>query len=191
MYNIFQGGDRSSTLKKQQQRFVEILRKPFRRLSAPSSPILPPRSEGEGREEEKDTSQTTDSEKVCGGGGADDIDDDYDDRGGDDEITLIPTTLDSHSTSNSSPVDGGYTVVSLSHTLTLTTGKLTYMHIKKMFIVETICNCNLCFFVRAIVLIFIKWKWTYTHPTNASVGIFVISFLNNILCMLIILKLSK
>jgi len=123
--NIFQGGDRSSstlTLKRQQQRFVEILRKPFRRLSAPSSPILPPRSEGEGREEEKDTSQTTDSEKVCGGG-ADDIDDDYDDRD-DAEITLIPTTLDSHSTSNSSSVDGGYTVVSLSHTLTLTTGKL-------------------------------------------------------------------
>lgn len=126
MCNIFQGGDRSSstlTLKRQQQRFVEILRKPFRRLSAPSSPILPPRSEGEGREEEKDTSQTTDSEKVCGGG-ADDIDDDYDDRD-DAEITLIPTTLDSHSTSNSSSVDGGYTVVSLSHTLTLTTGKLT------------------------------------------------------------------
>lgn len=125
MCNIFQGGDRSSstlTLKRQQQRFVEILRKPFRRLSAPSSPILPPRSEGEGREEEKDTSQTTDSEKVCGGG-ADDIDDDYDDRD-DAEITLIPTTLDSHSTSNSSSVDGGYTVVSLSHTLTLTTGKL-------------------------------------------------------------------
>ena len=125
MCNIFQGGDRSSstlTLKRQQQRFVEILRKPFRRLSAPSSPILPPRSEGEGREEEKDTSQTTDSEKVCGGG-ADDIDDDYDDRD-DAEITLIPTTLDSHSTSNSSSVDGGYTVASLSHTLTLTTGKL-------------------------------------------------------------------
>jgi hypothetical protein len=134
VYNIFQGGDRSSstlTLKRQHQRFVEILRKPFRRLSAPSSPILPPRSEGEGREEEKDTSQTTDSEKVCGGGGADDIDDDYDDRDDDAEITLIPTTLDSHSTSNSSSVDGGYTVVSLSHTLTLTTGKLTHMHIKK------------------------------------------------------------
>jgi hypothetical protein len=114
VYNIFQGGDRSSstlTLKKQQQRFVEILRKPFRRLPAPSSPILPPRSEGEGREEEKDTSQTTDSEKVCGGG-ADDIDDDYDDRD-DAEITLIPTTFDSRSTSNSSSVDGGYTVVSL------------------------------------------------------------------------------
>jgi len=164
VYNIFQGGDRSSstlTLKRQQQRFVEILRKPFRRLSAPSSPILPPRSEGEGREEEKDTSQSTDSEKVCGGG-ADDIDDDYDDRD-DAEITLIPTTLDSHSTSNSSSVDGGYTVVSLSHTLTLTTGKLTYMHIKKILIVETICNCNLCSFVRAVVLIFVKWKWTYTH----------------------------
>jgi len=138
------------TLKRQQHRFVEILRKPFRRLSAPSSPILPPRSEGEGREEEKDT----DSEKVCGGG-ADDIDDDYDDRD-DAEITLIPTTLDSHSTSNSSSVDGGYTVVSLSHTLTLTADKLTYMHIKNIFIVEIICNCNLCFLVRDLVLIFVK-----------------------------------
>lgn len=132
MYNIFQGDDRSSsslTLKRQHQRFVEILRKPFRRLPVPSSPILPPRSEGEGREEEKDTSQT-DSEKVCGGG-ADDIDDDYDDRD-DAEITLIPTTLDSHSTSNSSSIDGGYTVVSMLHTLTLTTGKLTQMHISKI-----------------------------------------------------------
>lgn len=122
MYNIFQGGERSSstlTLKKlHQQRFVEIFRKPFRRVSAPSSPILPPRSEGEGREEEKDTSQTTDDEKVCGGG-ADDIDDDYDDHG-DAEITLIPTTPDSHSTSNSSSIDGGYAVVSYLHALTLT-----------------------------------------------------------------------
>ncbi|XP_023702182.2 tyrosine-protein kinase Fer isoform X2 [Cryptotermes secundus] len=111
-----QGGERSSstlTLKKlHQQRFVEIFRKPFRRVSAPSSPILPPRSEGEGREEEKDTSQTTDDEKVCGGG-ADDIDDDYDDHG-DAEITLIPTTPDSHSTSNSSSIDGGYAVMSLT-----------------------------------------------------------------------------
>lgn len=92
-----------------QQRLVEILRKPFRRLSAPSSPILPPRSAGEGREEEKNTSQTTDDEKVCGGGADDD---DYGDRDDAAEITLIPITPDSHSTSNSSSIDGGYTVVS-------------------------------------------------------------------------------
>ncbi|XP_069675618.1 tyrosine-protein kinase Fer isoform X2 [Periplaneta americana] len=63
-----QGGERfpsTLTLKKQhQQRLVEILRKPFRRISAPSSPVLPPRSAGEGREEEKTTSPTTDDDKM-------------------------------------------------------------------------------------------------------------------------------
>jgi hypothetical protein len=115
VYNIFQGGERSSTFtlkRHHQQRLVEMLRKPFRRLSAPSSPILPPRSAGEGREEEKDTSQPAADEKVCGGGGADDVDDDYDDHDDAAEITLIPTTPDFHSTSNSSSFDGGYTVVS-------------------------------------------------------------------------------
>ena len=114
MCHILQGGERSSstlTLKKNhQQRLVEMLRKPFRRISAPSSPVLPPRSEGEGQEGDKTASQASDSEKVCGGGD----DDDYDDHDDAAEITLIPTSLDPITTSNSSSSDNGYTLVRLT-----------------------------------------------------------------------------
>lgn len=101
-------GDRISsfTLKRNQaqQRLVEILRKPFRRKSVPSSPVLGVRSGGEGERGQSVPGE----DKVC----PITADADVDDGVLDDGLTVLPPcSVDSH-TSNSSSSDGGYTTVS-------------------------------------------------------------------------------